>query len=93
MQPRWQGVFPAVTTQMRKDQSLDLEATARHLQALIDSGVDGLVMLGSLGESAALEPEEKRRVLADRERDGSGARARALGSGGDQHRGRHPLRA
>ncbi len=64
MQPRWQGVFPAVTTQMRKDQSLDLEATARHLQALIDSGVDGLVMLGSLGESAALEPEEKRRVLA-----------------------------
>ena len=64
MQPRWQGVFPAVTTQMRKDQSLDLEATARHLQVLIDSGVDGLVMLGSLGESAALEPEEKRRVLA-----------------------------
>ena len=63
MQPRWQGVFPAVTTQMRKDQSLDLEATARHLQALIESGVDGLVMLGSLGESAALEPEEKRRVL------------------------------
>lgn len=64
MQPRWRGVFPAVTTQMRKDQALDLEATARHLQVLIDSGVDGLVMLGSLGESATLDPEEKRRVLA-----------------------------
>ena len=64
MQSRWQGVFPAVTTQMKKDQSLDLEATARHLEALIDSGVDGLVMLGSLGENAALEPEEKKRVLA-----------------------------
>ena len=64
MQARWQGVFPAVTTQMKKDQSLDLEATARHLEALIDSGVDGLVMLGSLGENAALEPDEKKRVLA-----------------------------
>jgi 4-hydroxy-tetrahydrodipicolinate synthase len=60
---RWQGVFPAVTTQFRKDQSLDLEATNRHLEALIESGVSGLVMLGSLGENTALEPEEKRRVM------------------------------
>ena len=59
----WHGVFPAVTTQFRKDQSLDLEATAKHLEALIDSGVSGLVMLGSLGENTALEPEEKRRVV------------------------------
>ena len=60
---KWQGVFPAVTTQFRKDQSLDLDATAKHLEALIDSGVTGLVMLGSLGENTALEPEEKRRVI------------------------------
>jgi len=59
----WQGVFPAVTTQFRKDQSLDLDATATHLEALIESGVAGLVMLGSLGENTALEPEEKRRVM------------------------------
>ncbi len=26
----WSGVFPAVTTQFRKDLSLDLDATARH---------------------------------------------------------------
>lgn len=64
MNVRWQGVFPAATTQMRKDQSLDLESTARHLETLIDSGVSGLVMLGSLGENAALEPQEKRRVMA-----------------------------
>ncbi len=64
MNARWRGVFPAVTTQMRKDQSLDLEATARHLDELIDSGVSGLVMLGSLGENQALEPDEKRRVMA-----------------------------
>ncbi|HLJ53476.1 MAG TPA: dihydrodipicolinate synthase family protein [Chthonomonadaceae bacterium] len=60
---RWTGVFPAVTTQMRRDQSLDLEATARHIEALIDSGVQGLVMLGSLGENTLLEPEEKRSVV------------------------------
>ena len=63
MSVTWKGVFPAVTTQFKKDQSLDLEATARHIGTLIESGVQGLVMLGSLGENAALEPEEKRRVM------------------------------
>jgi 1-pyrroline-4-hydroxy-2-carboxylate deaminase len=63
MNPRWTGIFPAVTTQIRRDQSLDLEATARHLEVLIASGVSGLVMLGSLGENTALEPEEKRQVV------------------------------
>lgn len=63
MKPNWKGVFPAVTTQFRKDQSLDLDATARHLEVLIDSGVTGLVMLGSLGENTALEQEEKREVM------------------------------
>lgn len=59
----WTGVFPAVTTQLKKDQSLDLSATARHVEVLIDSGVTGLVMCGSLGENQALEPEEKRQVI------------------------------
>lgn len=61
--PFWQGVFPAVTTQLKKDESLDLEATARHAEALVDSGVAGLIFLGSLGENQALLPGEKRRVI------------------------------
>jgi dihydrodipicolinate synthase/N-acetylneuraminate lyase len=61
--PNWKGVFPAVTTQLHRDQSIDLEATARHIQVLIDSGVQGLIMLGSLGENTLLEPEEKRSVM------------------------------
>jgi 4-hydroxy-tetrahydrodipicolinate synthase len=64
MNVRWQGVFPAVTTQLHKDQSLDLEATARHIEVLLDSGVSGLVMLGSLGENQQLLPDEKRKVMA-----------------------------
>jgi len=63
MAKHWQGVFPAATTQLKKDQSLDLDTTARHLEALIESGVTGLIMLGSLGENQTLDPEEKRRVL------------------------------
>ena len=61
--PYWQGVFPAITTQFKKDQTLDLEATARHAEALIDSGVAGLIFLGSLGENQSLSPAEKRHVI------------------------------
>ena len=63
MKPHWQGVFPAITTQMKKDGALDLDATARHADALIKSGVTGLIFLGSLGENQSLMPEEKRRVI------------------------------
>src|ERR1051326_663857 len=59
----WQGVFPAITTQFKRDQSLDLDATARHAESLIDSGVAGIIFLGSLGENQALRPDEKRQVI------------------------------
>jgi 4-hydroxy-tetrahydrodipicolinate synthase len=63
MKPYWQGVFPAITTQLNRDQSLNLDATARHIETLIESGVDGLIVCGSLGENQALDPEEKRAVV------------------------------
>jgi len=59
----WRGVFPAVTTQMHQDQSLNLEALAEHLELLIASGVTGLILCGSLGENTALDPDEKRLVI------------------------------
>lgn len=61
--PRWTGVFPAVVTQMHEDQSLDLPATAKHFEALMESGVSGLIVCGSLGENQCLQAEEKRAVL------------------------------
>ena len=61
--PYWTGVFPAITTQMDRDGSLNLEATAKHIEVLIESGVSGIVMLGSLGENQTLEPAEKRAVM------------------------------
>lgn len=59
----WSGVYPAATTQFMTNQDLDLEATAAHFRHLIAAGVDGLIVLGTLGESTVLEPEEKREVL------------------------------
>lgn len=61
--PYWQGVFPAITTQMKKDGALDLDATARHVDVLIASGVTGFIFLGSLGENQAMTAAEKRRFI------------------------------
>ena len=65
MKPYWSGVFPAITTQMHKDGSLDLDATSAHVEALIASGVTGIVFLGSLGENQSLSGDEKRIVLSE----------------------------
>src|SRR5439155_1742111 len=59
----WRGVFPAVTTQFKKDQSLDIPATMTHVQRLLRAGCQGIIMLGSMGENCALEAEEKRAVM------------------------------
>jgi len=63
MKPYWSGVFPAITTQMHQDGSLNLDATARHADALIKSGVAGLIFLGSLGENQPMTAAEKRLVI------------------------------
>jgi 4-hydroxy-tetrahydrodipicolinate synthase len=64
-QPKWGGVFPAVTTQFHADLSLDIDACAGHWEALIDSGVTGLIVAGSLGENQTLEPMEKRVLVEE----------------------------
>ena len=63
MKVQWSGVFPAALTQFAPDFSVDAAATARHLDALIDSGVRGLILLGTLGENTSLEYREKLEFL------------------------------
>ena len=70
--PQWSGVFPAATTQFREDLSLDLAATANHWEALIASGISGLIVAGSLGENQTLDPEEKRLLVAEAVKTASG---------------------
>jgi len=57
--PRWKGIFPAVTTKFHADESLDLEGTAVHLDFQIRNGIHGMVTCGSLGEASTLTLEEK----------------------------------
>jgi 1-pyrroline-4-hydroxy-2-carboxylate deaminase len=56
MAEHWSGVFPAVTTQFRADQPLDLPATGCYIEALAASAIGGLVACGLLGENQAMEP-------------------------------------
>ena len=63
MTVEWNGVLPALMTEFKDDESLDLESTARHIEACIEAGVHGFVMLGTLGENSSLHPEEKEAVL------------------------------
>jgi len=65
MKVTWKGVMPAITTQFRPDQSLDLAATARHLDTMIHAGIHGVVLLGTVGENTALEYEEKLEVIRE----------------------------
>jgi 4-hydroxy-tetrahydrodipicolinate synthase len=59
----WQGVYPAATTQFAEDLSIDADATQQVQSALVDDGVDGLILLGTCGENNSLEFDEKRSVL------------------------------
>ena len=60
----WSGVFPAATTQFNAALDVDLLATQRVQKGLLNDGVHGLVLMGTVGEGNSLTAEEKRRVLA-----------------------------
>lgn len=64
MTMQWGGVMPAMTTCFKEDLSIDFDFVGRHAVWLIDNGCTGLVVPGSLGESATLTFEEKRLLLA-----------------------------
>lgn len=59
----WTGVFPAALSMFSADGSLDDEATAIHLDELIASGADGIVIAGSSGEWISMNEEERRRII------------------------------
>ena len=59
----WEGVFPAIPTQFKEDLSIDIEATQKHTEALLNNGIHGIVMLGTIGEGTSLTLSEKVEVL------------------------------
>lgn len=57
------GVGVALVTLFDQDGGLDAAGTARHAAHLVDRGVAGLVVAGSTGEAAALDPDERSELL------------------------------
>lgn len=58
MQFNWEGVFPAITTQLTEDDKLDFDLFEKNLNAQVKAGIDGVVLGGTLGESSVLTKEE-----------------------------------
>ena len=60
---RFEGTAVAMVTPMHEDGTIDEEGYRQNINWLIDNDVDGLVAVGTTGESATLTHEEHRRVL------------------------------
>ncbi|MFA6153465.1 dihydrodipicolinate synthase family protein [Mesorhizobium sp.] len=59
----WTGVFPAVTTKLNQDGSINVQANQSAIDRLITNGVSGVIVLPMLGENACLTPSEKELVI------------------------------
>ncbi|HVU98233.1 MAG TPA: dihydrodipicolinate synthase family protein [Puia sp.] len=59
----WKGVMPALTTKFTAKDELDLKLFDKNLQFQLASGVDGIILGGSLGEASVLTTEEKERLV------------------------------
>lgn len=59
----WKGVYPAVLTPFKKDDSIDFDMFKKNTIAQIEAGVDGIVLGGSLGEASTLLNNEKNDLL------------------------------
>jgi len=59
----FEGVFTALITPFTKDGKLDEQALRKLVDFQIDQGIDGLVPVGTTGESPTLSPEETEQVI------------------------------
>lgn len=63
MQPKWIGVYPALTTKFTSDDKLDFAMFEKNLAAQMAAGVNGIIIGGSLGEASTLENAEKLELI------------------------------
>ena len=59
----FKGVFPAIITPFKEDESLDEEGLKKNIEYLNKTGIAGIVPCGTTGESATLTFEEHKRVV------------------------------
>ena len=63
-QAQWAGVFTAITTPFTETLAVDHGFLGEHANWLASSGCTGIVALGSLGEAATLQFDEKVAIVA-----------------------------
>ncbi|MDX1637358.1 MAG: dihydrodipicolinate synthase family protein [Balneolaceae bacterium] len=63
MEVDWNGIYPAITTKFKEDDSLDLEMFEHNINAQLEAGIHGIVLGGSLGEASTLTKNEKFSLL------------------------------
>jgi len=63
IQEKLKGTGVAVVTPFRKDSSIDFQSLEKLLNHLLTNGIDYLVILGTTGEAATLNKDEKQAVL------------------------------
>lgn len=57
------GMATAIVTPMTRD-GIDYDALGRFLEFQIDSGINAIVVMGTTGENATIEPEDQKKVIA-----------------------------
>ena len=84
--PRPRGVFAPTATIFDATGDLDLDAVRQNLAVYAESRLDGVVLLGSNGEFATLNDEEKRGVIAAGAEAIAGRRTVMAGTGAESTR-------
>lgn len=71
---RFKGVWPALVTPLTADDRINVSATRRLLDALLEAGVHGFYVCGGTGEGVLL-PMQERRIMAETVVEHVGGRA------------------
>ena len=62
-QHKFSGVIPILATPFNDDESLDLASWQRMIDFMVELGVDGITILGVLGESNRLSDHEREALI------------------------------
>ena len=81
MKVNWTGVYPAITTKFTDNDELDMSLFEKNMRFQIESGIDGVILGGTLGEATALTDAEKQTLVQETLRISAGEDSR-----GHEHR-------
>ena len=63
MMNKFEGVYPVLITPMNEDYSVNYEGLTENVQHYLDLKVAGIIIVGSTGEFASLDDDEKEKII------------------------------